>query len=69
MPASFTTLYQDDLNRLVPEETQIITVNNRLARRVLSYFQKNLQAQRATAAIPEVLPLSAWFRRCEEELP
>src|SRR5690625_6711943 len=59
---------QHELQQLVPAATQIITVNNRFARRVLAYFQQQLQGAQQAMAIAEVLPLTAWFRRCEEDL-
>ncbi len=57
-----------DLLELPPEKTQIITVNNRYARRVLGFFQQHLADPQQAMVIAEVLPLSAWLRRCEEDL-
>lgn len=65
---SLARINHDALLELPPETTQIITVNNRFARRVLSFFQQHLKADQQAMAIAEVLPLSAWWRRCEEDL-
>src|SRR5690625_7841048 len=56
------------LPELPPEKTQIITVNNRYARRVLGFFQQHLADPQQAMVIAEVLPLSAWLRRCGEDL-
>lgn len=61
-------LTQDSLLDLDPAVTQIITVNNRSARRVLAFFQRHLQQPGTAMAIAEVLPLSAWYQRAEDEL-
>ncbi|HLR82275.1 MAG TPA: PD-(D/E)XK nuclease family protein [Paenalcaligenes sp.] len=62
------TIDQHELLQLAPEKTQIITVNNRFARRVLGFFQQRLEETQQAMVIAEVLPINAWLRRCEEDL-
>ncbi|HLR29322.1 MAG TPA: PD-(D/E)XK nuclease family protein [Paenalcaligenes sp.] len=62
------TIDQHELLQLAPEKTQIITVNNRFARRVLGFFQQRLEETQRAMVIAEVLPINAWLRRCEEDL-
>src|SRR5690625_433856 len=60
-------LTQDSLLDLDPAVTQIITVNNRSARRVLAFFQRHLQQPGTAMAIAAMLPLSACNQRAEDE--
>lgn len=68
MSTVLQSIEQAQLLDLDPATTQIITVNNRSARRVLGFFQRYLQQPGTAMAIAEVLPLSAWYQRAEDEL-
>ncbi|HWK69633.1 MAG TPA: PD-(D/E)XK nuclease family protein [Burkholderiaceae bacterium] len=60
-----------DLDRLSgpgSENTLVLTVNNRHARRVLAELSAGLGPDRSVMAVPDILPLSAWLRRAADRL-
>lgn len=68
MGIKIKTIHLQELVELDATQTQIITVNNRFARRVLSYFQQQLKHPGQAMALAEIMPLSAWYQRCEQDL-
>lgn len=56
-------LTEDELLRESPGQTQILTVNNRYARRLLAQFSAALGAERQVMAVPDIVPLGAWLGR------
>lgn len=64
---SFTQLQGLDSN-----DTLVLTVNNRFARRLLSQLQRELlaetQGQKKAIAVPDIMPLSAWLRQANDDL-
>jgi probable DNA repair protein len=53
---------------LPAQETQVITVNNRYARRLLAQFSAALSQHKTVLAVPDILPLGAWIVRQTDEL-
>ncbi|KAF0814209.1 hypothetical protein IGB42_01106 [Andreprevotia sp. IGB-42] len=52
----------DQLQRLPATQTVVLTVNNRLARRLHAEFARRLEeAGLAVAELPAILPISAWY--------
>lgn len=58
----------DGLLSLDSTQTLVLTVNNRQARRVLSELSQRLQGGRQVAPVPDILPLSAWYRQAADTL-
>lgn len=59
-----------DFNQLLhcdSVETLVLTVNNRYARRLLVQIQQTLGEKKAVA-VPDIMPLSAWLVRVNDEL-
>lgn len=60
------------LQHLESNETLVLTVNNRFARRLLSQLQRDLldyaQGQKKAIAVPDIMPLSAWLRQANDDL-
>src|SRR3546814_4285272 len=50
------------------ENTLILTVNNRHARRVLAELSAGLGPDRSVMAVPDIVPLSGWLRRLADSL-
>ena len=57
-----------ELLQLNSEETLVLTVNNRFARRILSDLQQSLRGQHKAIAVPDIMPLSAWLRQANDDL-
>lgn len=57
-----------DLLQLPAHQTQVLTVNNRHARRLLAEFAATLGEQRRVMAVPDVTPFGAWLVRQADEL-
>ncbi|MEZ2623841.1 hypothetical protein ACBP93_11240 [Paenalcaligenes hominis] len=57
-----------ELLQLQSEETLVLTVNNRFARRILSDLQQSLRGQKKAIAVPDIMPLSAWLRQANDDL-
>ena len=57
-----------DLLQLESEETLVLTVNNRFARRILSELQRSLSGEHKAIAVPDIMPLSAWLRQANDDL-
>lgn len=57
-----------ELLQLPSEETLVLTVNNRFARRILSDLQLSLRGQKKAIAVPDIMPLSAWLRQANDDL-
>lgn len=64
----FPLVELDEIESFDSTRTQILTVNNRYARRILSTLQEQLSADRKTVAVPDIIPLSAWLRSVADEL-
>ncbi len=56
------------LLQLKSEDTLVLTVNNRFARRILSELQRSLSGAHKAIAVPDIMPLSAWLRQANDEL-
>lgn len=60
------------LQHLDSNDTLVLTVNNRFARRLLSQLQNELlvkaQGQKKAIAVPDIMPLSAWLRQANDDL-
>ena len=56
------------LRDLDPERTLVLSVNNRLARRILAGLSEALGDDRRVMAVPDIVPLAAWLRRALDEL-
>lgn len=56
------------LLQLSARETQVITVNNRYARRLLTHFSANLGLHQQVLQVPDILPLGAWLARQTDDL-
>src|SRR5690606_38108105 len=70
-PRTMDTFESVDLDRLSGpgcENTLVLTVNNRHARRVLAELSAGLGPDRSVMAVPDILPLSAWLRRAADRL-
>src|SRR3546814_3008810 len=50
------------------ENTLILTVNNRHARRVLAELSAGLGPDRSVMAVPDIVPLSGWLRRLADSM-
>lgn len=57
-----------ELLELKSEETLVLTVNNRFARRILSELQRSLSGPHKAIAVPDIMPLSAWLRQANDDL-
>lgn len=57
-----------DLARLPSASTLVLTVNNRLARRLTLELAQRLRAERQVSELPRILPLSAWLAEAGDEL-
>lgn len=57
-----------ELLELKSEETLVLTVNNRFARRILSELQRSLSGEHKAIAVPDIMPLSAWLRQANDDL-
>jgi len=49
-------------------DTLVLTVNNRLARRLVQELATHLRRERQVSELPRVLPLSAWLGAAADEL-
>ncbi|OWT60400.1 hypothetical protein CEY11_11470 [Candidimonas nitroreducens] len=56
------------LAALPGDATLVLTVNNRLARRILAELSRGLDARRSVIAVPAIVPLGAWLRQAAEQL-
>ena len=65
MYASLTSTELLDLNS---DELIVLTVNNRFARRVMAELQKHVPSAQGTLALPDIVPVSAWYRQLNDEL-
>ena len=67
MLTGLPTLTLEALAGCPPEATLVLTVNNRLARRLMMQWPKQFAVGQRVAAIPDVLPISAWVRNLGEQ--
>lgn len=58
----------DQLSGFDAQDTLVLTVNNRHARRVLAELSASLGGDRRVIAVPDIIPLSAWLRRLSDRL-
>jgi probable DNA repair protein len=65
---TFDSVGLDELSKPGFENTLVLTVNNRHARRVLAELSAGLGPDRSVMAVPDILPLSAWLRRAADRL-
>lgn len=56
------------LAALAPDQTLVLTVNNRLARRLTLDLAARLQAKRQVSELPRIMPLSAWLADAAQSL-
>lgn len=63
---SFISL--DEAGRLPPAQTLVLTVNNRLARRLTLGLAAQLRLERQVSELPRVLPLAAWLVQAADDL-
>ncbi|MVW71963.1 PD-(D/E)XK nuclease family protein [Bordetella sp. 15P40C-2] len=63
---SFITL--EEAGRLPPAQTLVLTVNNRLARRLTLDLAAQLRRERQVSELPRVLPLAAWLVQAADDL-
>ncbi|HUH59349.1 MAG TPA: PD-(D/E)XK nuclease family protein [Candidimonas sp.] len=68
MTTTFTTVSLADLATLDAGRTLVLTVNNRLARRIVAEMSASLGSGRKVMAVPDILPLSAWLTRVSDQL-
>ncbi|WP_254046983.1 PD-(D/E)XK nuclease family protein [Pusillimonas sp. T2] len=61
-----TTLAQ--LLEMDSQQTLVLTVNNRHARRLLSELSDSLRDDRRVMPLPAIVPLAAWFRQAADQL-
>jgi probable DNA repair protein len=64
--ATWATL--DELAAMPAAATLVLTVNNRLARRLTQDLALRLRAERQVSELPRILPLSAWLMQSGDEL-
>jgi probable DNA repair protein len=57
-----------DLATLDAGQTLVLTVNNRLARRIVAEMSASLGPDRKVMAVPDIMPLSAWLTRVSDQL-
>lgn len=62
------TVTLDDLARLPAASTWVLTVNNRLARRLTLDLAQRARRERQVSELPRILPLSAWLVEAAQEL-
>ncbi|HEX7748460.1 MAG TPA: PD-(D/E)XK nuclease family protein [Bordetella sp.] len=62
------TLTLAQVAALPAADTLILTVNNRLARRLVQELATHLRRERQVSELPRVLPLSAWLGAAADEL-
>src|SRR5690606_24059169 len=65
-PNALITL--DQVGRLPAAQTLVLTVNNRLARRLTLDLAAQLRRERQVSELPRVLPLAAWLAEAGGEL-
>src|SRR3546814_13604904 len=65
-PRSLITLEQ--AGQLPAARTLVLTVNNRLARRLTLDLAAQLRSERQVSELPRVLPLAAWLAEAAGEL-
>lgn len=53
---------------LAPSDTLVLTVNNRLARRLTLDLAQRAQVDRHVSELPRIMPLSAWLADCAQTL-
>jgi probable DNA repair protein len=68
MITTFDSASLESIADLAPEQTLVLTVNNRLARRILGELSASLNAARQVMAVPDIMPLSAWLRQAGDQL-
>lgn len=68
MDDKYDPISPDELAELPGDETLVLTVNNRLARRILAELSRGLDARRRVMAVPAIVPLGAWLRQAAEQL-
>ncbi len=68
MNSTFTPLMLAELSGLDSSGALVLTVNNRYARRILADLSAGLNEQRQVMALPEILPISAWFQQMAGQL-
>lgn len=64
----FPSVELDEIESFDSTRTQILTVNNRYARRILAVLQEQLSAERKAVAVPDIIPVGAWLRSIADEL-
>ena len=64
----FPLVQLDEIESFDSTQTQILTVNNRYARRILSALQKQLSSDRRAVAVPDIIPMGAWLKIVADEL-
>jgi probable DNA repair protein len=57
-----------DIAALPAADTLVLTVNNRLARRLVQELATHLRRERQVSELPRVLPLSAWLGAAADDL-
>ncbi|AOB38463.1 hypothetical protein FYA99_14870 [Bordetella parapertussis] len=57
-----------DLGELPAIDTLVLTVNNRLSRRLTLDLAAQLRSERQVSELPRIMPLSAWLADCAAEL-
>lgn len=68
MTTTFTTVSLVDLATLDASATLVLTVNNRLARRIVAEMSASLGPDRKVMAVPDIMPLSAWMTHISDQL-
>ena len=67
-PLSYPELSLPDIGGLPAAGTLVLTVNNRLARRLTLELAGLLRAERQVSELPRIVPLSAWLAESANEL-
>lgn len=65
---SLPAISLDELSGFDAQDTLVLTVNNRHARRVLAELSASLGGDRRVIAVPDIVPLSAWLRQLSDQL-
>lgn len=68
MPHAYPPVSLSDIVRSDPDDTLVLSVNNRHARRILTELTALLGESRWVMAVPDIVPLGAWLMQVADHL-